>query len=209
MTGNRCDLVFGSRIACTEESMSLPRRAFLADVVPAALALPLLESTRIQAPDLFEALKSSSLHAWKRSSAYLLRVADAMPVEEYDFRPTSEVRSFAEQVLHLAMTVYGFAAIVRGEAPPPASRFDRNEKGKGEMLGQLDEACKYATAAISSLTPTRALEMVAWGGIGYEDIAELPVLAVVDVLSLHTAHHRAQMTLHLRLRGLVPPPYVD
>jgi len=184
------------------------RREFLTRSTSAA-ALPFLVAPSFRDPTLFETMLADYVDAWRRSSAYLLRVAAAMPEEDYDFRPSRDVRSFAEQILHLSTTTFGFASIVEGTESPSASRFDRYDKSKAEMITQLRAACDYGAAVLADLSEDRALKRVPWGGVGYEDITELPVLAVVNVLRLHTAHHWAQLTLHLRLRGIVPPPYVD
>src|ERR1700749_3191327 len=47
---------------------------------------------------------------WERSKAYTKEYLDAMPENRYSLKPTPEMRSFAEQNLHLADANYGLAA---------------------------------------------------------------------------------------------------
>jgi hypothetical protein len=45
---------------------------------------------------------------WERAKAYTKEYLDAMPESGYAFKPTPEMRSFAEQMLHLTDTDYAF-----------------------------------------------------------------------------------------------------
>ena len=38
---------------------------------------------------------------WANATDYTIEMAELMPAEEYDFRPTEEVNSFKEQLLHM------------------------------------------------------------------------------------------------------------
>lgn len=55
---------------------------------------------------------------WERAKAYTKEYLDAMPESGYAFKPTPEMRSFAEQVLHLTDANYGFVATATGVTPP-------------------------------------------------------------------------------------------
>lgn len=52
---------------------------------------------------------------WERAKAYTKEYLDAMPEAEYSLKPTPEMRSFAEQMLHLADDNYVFASATTGE----------------------------------------------------------------------------------------------
>src|SRR5919107_5463210 len=55
---------------------------------------------------------------WERAKAYTKEYLDVMPDSGYALKPTPEMRSFAEQMLHLTDANYGFAAGVTGEKSP-------------------------------------------------------------------------------------------
>ncbi len=61
---------------------------------------------------------------WKRTRVYTLEVAAAMPEDRYTYRPVPEVRTFAEQALHIAETNHSFTDIIV-ELP---SRTDRTSR---------------------------------------------------------------------------------
>ena|SRR5688572_29370762 len=58
---------------------------------------------------------------WERAKAYTKEYLDAMPESGYALKPTAEMRSVAEQMLHLTDDNYGFAAAAVGEKSPVAS----------------------------------------------------------------------------------------
>src|SRR5215475_15733447 len=55
---------------------------------------------------------------WKRARKWTLDYVDAMPENAMSFKPTPEIRSFAEQMLHLAFWNYAFAEFLGGKASP-------------------------------------------------------------------------------------------
>ena len=57
---------------------------------------------------------------WQRAKTYTKTYLDAMPADGYSFKPTPEIRSFAQQMLHLANDNYGFASYASGKQTPAA-----------------------------------------------------------------------------------------
>jgi uncharacterized damage-inducible protein DinB len=55
---------------------------------------------------------------WERAKAYTKEYLDAMPESGYAFKPTPEMRSFAEQMLHLTDTDYAFVSAATGVKSP-------------------------------------------------------------------------------------------
>ncbi len=55
---------------------------------------------------------------WERAKAYTKEYLDAMPASGFTSKPTPEMRSFAEQMLHLTDANYNFASAVTGEKNP-------------------------------------------------------------------------------------------
>src|SRR5262252_6692984 len=58
------------------------------------------------------------LKEWERAKAYTKEYLDVMPDGSYGLKPTPEMRSFAEQMLHLAEANFGFAAAASGSNLP-------------------------------------------------------------------------------------------
>src|SRR4051812_9203349 len=55
---------------------------------------------------------------WERAKTYTKEYLDAMPESGYALKPTPEMRSFAEQMLHLTDANYGFASAATGQKSP-------------------------------------------------------------------------------------------
>ncbi|HMH34605.1 MAG TPA: DinB family protein [Puia sp.] len=63
---------------------------------------------------------------WQRAKTYTKEYLNAMPAVSYAFKPMPEIRSFAEQMLHLAWTNYFFASWAGGRQNP----FDKTDYDK-------------------------------------------------------------------------------
>src|SRR3984885_12157016 len=75
--------------------------------------------------------QSQMVTEWQRAKTYTKAYLDAMPEDGYGFKPTPEIRSFAQQMLHLADANYVFATLASGKANPLGenlSTIDMNEK---------------------------------------------------------------------------------
>src|SRR5579862_9406396 len=55
--------------------------------------------------------QSQLVAEWQRAKAYTKTYLDAMPEDGYGFKPTPEIRSFAQQMLHLADENYVLATV--------------------------------------------------------------------------------------------------
>src|ERR1700759_5310847 len=62
--------------------------------------------------------QSQMVAEWQRAKAYTKEYLDAMPEDGYAFKPTPEIRSFAQQALHLADGNYLFSSVASGKASP-------------------------------------------------------------------------------------------
>ncbi|ACB77272.1 DinB family protein [Opitutus terrae] len=137
----------------------------------------------------------------------LVPLAEAMPPALYDFAPTSgefkDVRTFGQQVMHVATNIYGAAGTVLGEKPPAAMGDGNNGpqelKTKEQILGYLRGSMDYARRAMASLTVANAMDEVdpGWG--------KHSRLFMANVVLWHSFDHYGQMVIYARLNGIVPP----
>ena len=135
-------------------------------------------------------------------------LAEAMPANRYSFAPTKGefkgVRSFADQVKHVASVTYLVAAALRGEKPPvdtggetgPASA-----KTKDEIVKYAKDAFAYAHTAVGTLTAGNLLgEIDSPFGEG-----KTSRLDAANILAWHAFDHYGQMVVYARMNGIVPP----
>lgn len=137
--------------------------------------------------------------------------ADAMPEEKYSFAPTEGefkgVRTFAQQVKHVAATNYMIGAAILGEAKPPVE-IGEGENGpdsitsKADIMKFLKDSFAYMHKAMSSVTSEEKFtgSIKSPFGPGQTTRGGMAVLAVA-----HPFDHYGQMVEYLRMNGIIPP----
>ena len=142
---------------------------------------------------------------WTEDEFY--SVAEAMPDTKYNYMPTAGqfdgVRSFAEQVKHVACANYGFFNEIEGKTPPVGC-----EKGgpspaktKPELLKYLKDSFDYGNKVLQTIDAKNALDRVEGPYAGTNSKLGLAVAAV-----WHITDHYGQIVEYLRMNGIVPPP---
>ena len=98
--------------------MATPLRASIAVVVLLG-SLPAVAQQKASAP---KTIPDSINYMWKMVESDFTSLAEAMPEDEWSFKPTqgafTDVRTFAEQVKHVACANDAWAKKLRGEKPP-------------------------------------------------------------------------------------------
>jgi len=133
-------------------------------------------------------------------------LADAMPAEKYGFRPTggefTGVRSFGEQVKHVACANFAFYNQIEKKTPPEGCEAGGPSpaKTKAELMTYLRESFAYAGKVLKTMTPANAMERVEgqYGGPSTR-------LGIATLSIWHASDHYGQLVVYLRLNGIVPP----
>ena len=138
---------------------------------------------------------------WQRAKAYTKAYLDAMPEDGYGFKPTPGIRSFAQQMLHLADGNYYFASSASGK-PSPIGKTSAEK-----TVAQTKEATTKAVMdsydfVISTLQGMTSTQMAATGSV---EGKSLPNANIYGKAFEHQTHHRGQCTIYLRLKGVTPP----
>jgi uncharacterized damage-inducible protein DinB len=134
--------------------------------------------------------------------------AAAMPAEKYGFAPSNGefagVRTFAEEVKHLAAANYQLGSRALGEKPPAGTADERapdSVKTRAEILAYLQGSFACLHRAAASVDATNAVEPLP-GTQGTWQRTRLGL--IVDAIA-HTSNHYGQMVEYLRMNGIVPP----
>jgi uncharacterized damage-inducible protein DinB len=138
---------------------------------------------------------------------YVTRAAAKMPEQDYAFRPTPEVRSFAQLVGHLADANYRLCSILTGQDPPMDAGIEKTKKSKPDLVKALAESFEYCDKQYAAMTDQGGKPLVKFdaGGEGSRVPIQMPRLTV---LAFHTAHayeHYGNIVTYMRLKGIVPP----
>lgn len=134
-----------------------------------------------------------------------LAVAEAMPEDKYSFVPSGGnfdgVRSFAEQVKHVACSNYGFFNEIEGKTPPEHCEKGGPATTKAELVKYLRDSFDYGNHVLSTINAQNALVRVEGPYAGPNTRLGLAVAAV-----WHIADHYGQVVEYLRMNRIVPPP---
>lgn len=142
---------------------------------------------------------------WTEVERSFIALADAMPENKWSFKPTQgefkDVRTFAEQVKHVACANEAWAKKLRGEKPP--ARCDiggpNPAKTKAEIMDYLKESFRMMDAGIADTNTGNLLQPLK-GPYGGDNR-----LSVVSYALWHATDHYGQLVEYLRMNGLVPP----
>ena len=125
----------------------------------------------------------------------IMKAAETMPEAKYNYRPTKDVRSFAEIVTHVADISYYLCSNAKGEAPPPPAK---GKDSKTEIIAYLKSSFAYCDGAYSEFTDERLNEPADFWGY------KTNKMFIVTQLPSHDAEHYGNLVTYLRLNGLVP-----
>lgn len=139
---------------------------------------------------------------WERAKAYTKEYLDAMPESGYGLKPTPEMRSFAEQMLHLTDANYGFASAATGAKSPVGQGESEKttDKSKANVTRLVLAGYDFVINNVKAMSTVQLNEQIKL--FGQFDMTKVTALAKVFE---HQTHHRGQTTVYLRLAGAKPP----
>jgi uncharacterized damage-inducible protein DinB len=139
---------------------------------------------------------------WERAKVYTKEYLDAMPESGYALKPTPEMRSFADQMLHLTDANFGFAATASGEKSPVGfGDAEKNtDKSKANVTKLVLAGYDFVISSIKKMTPAQLAEKTT-----LFNKFEMTKGMVLTKLFEHQTHHRGQTTVYLRLAKVAPP----
>ncbi len=173
------------------------RRTLLLFAALLVLTAPLVVAAQQAAPAASAA--DDLLGAWNREAKKLIDMAEDFPEDKYNYKPTPEVRSFAEQLQHVAEANARFAQLARGQAPGAPEHHEAAPKSKAEIVAMLKKSFEDAAAAIQSA-----------GDAGLSQPIKLPTRTITGyglwtAGIINAAEHYGNLVVYYRLNGLVPP----
>lgn len=149
-----------------------------------------------------DSLKAQLLRDWERAKAYTKEYLDAMPEDGTNYKPSPDIRSFAEQMLHISQANLGFASNATGKeriyAGKNLAQMDEF-KTKAALTKVVMECYDFVLDAIKSFDGSRWEERVKRGNF------DETRLSWINKAFEHQTHHRGQTTIYLRLKGVTPP----
>src|ERR1700678_879926 len=143
--------------------------------------------------------------AYTRNRTNIVRTAEKMPEEFYDMRPGAqpEVRTFGQQVGHVANFNFLWCSQAKGEKNPNAANLEKLGS-KAELVKALNDAFTYCDGVYSALTDAAGAQVI---DITQESGRQTRNLRM-GLLTLNYGHNNeiyGSMVVYLRIKNLVPP----
>jgi len=143
---------------------------------------------------------------WQRAKQYTNAYLDAMPEDGYGFKPTPEIRSFAQQMLHLSDANYVFATVA-SDKPNPIGDILAAHNVNEKTVSPTKEAVTKAVMdsydwVITTLQSMKADQLLETTKFGKHDITRSGLYGKGFE---HQTHIRGQTAIYLRLKGVTPP----
>jgi uncharacterized damage-inducible protein DinB len=143
-------------------------------------------------------VKDTILKHLKTSKDFTVKVAEAMPEADYDFKLTAPQMSFGEQMVHLSQALEYFTSALAGQKPnvgKPASM------KKSDVVAFVKTSFDGVIARVSGLTHDQIMKSYK------SEEGEMTGLELLLGMLDHTTHHRASAEMYLRAKGITPPEY--
>jgi uncharacterized damage-inducible protein DinB len=165
-----------------------------------ALVAPALAQTTV---------KDAMVKHWKTSSEFTIAVASTMPAESYNFRPNPEEMSFGQLMAHIAAVNINACANASGLTRPALPQkivewskdTQKVDVDRETAIPFLKDSFEFCNQAVAGITPSRMDTVVG------PPVRNLTGFEWLWAYFTHTAHHRAQAEVYLRVKGIKPPDY--
>jgi uncharacterized damage-inducible protein DinB len=125
----------------------------------------------------------------------IMKSADAMPESKYSYRPTKDVRSFAEILTHVADISYTLCSNVKGKANPATATAKRS---KPEITAYLKGSFDYCDGVYSAFTDAHLNDRADFFGF------KTNKMFILTQVGNHDALHYGNLVTYLRLNGVTP-----
>jgi uncharacterized damage-inducible protein DinB len=125
----------------------------------------------------------------------IMKSAGTMPESKYSYRPTKDVRSFAEILNHVADISYTLCSNIKGEANPATATA---KVSKTEITAYLKASFDYCDGVYSGFTDAHLNDPADFWG------AKTNKMFILTQVGNHDALHYGNLVTYLRLNDLEP-----
>ena len=149
-----------------------------------------------------EVIRSQFIKDWERAKAYTIDYLNTMPPNKYSFKATDSIRSFAQQMLHLAQSNVNIIVFVAGESNIIGDRIleeSKTAQTKDSVVYYVAASYDLAISGLKKMNMATLNEKIKF--YNWEETKYALLLKAFE----HQTHHRGQTTIYIRLAGLHPP----
>jgi uncharacterized damage-inducible protein DinB len=148
-------------------------------------------------------LKALMTADWQRARLYTQEYMSTMPADKYSFKAVDSLRSFAQQMLHLATANVFLMANATDQPPAPWVSFGLEKRttaqSRDSVLYFVNASYDYALEAVKKSDPAKWKEQKELFGF------KTTKFALMMKAFEHQTHHRGQTTVYIRELNIIPP----
>ena len=135
---------------------------------------------------------------WQQFATWITTVAEELPDSSYAYRPTPEVRSFAQLFGHIAGSQYLFCAAALGEPNREEDAVEKSQTTKADLVAALKASTQYCERAYAQSDSAARAGTSLFG-------QERTRFFALTMNATHDGEHYGNLVTYLRLNGIVPP----
>jgi DinB superfamily len=137
---------------------------------------------------------------YARLKTNILKAADKMPAENYSFKPTPDIRTYARVVNHVTEAQLHICGGANNTDPSTLAKVPSDTADKATVVEALKASFAECDKAYAGLTDANMTDMIQAGPAGKRSR-----LSLLWGNVSHDNEQYATLSLYLRLKGLVPP----
>ncbi|MGB0777469.1 MAG: DinB family protein [Flavobacteriaceae bacterium] len=146
-----------------------------------------------------ELVKTVFLEKWENSKIYLTKVAQAMPEDKYNFKPTEREMSFTKQIQHICENMLWLSKSYISDNN--SKEINTKVSSKKELLELIELSFSASADNVNQISDKNLSEKVDFFA------GEKNKLQILNLMQDHVTHHRGQLIVYLNLNGIKPPRY--
>ena len=175
------------------KSVTYACRLFFGVVAAVAVA-----ASSVSAQSTSPSLVKELVATWQRAATDIIDVAEAMPEEKYAYKPTPEISTFRDQLVHVAGIAQRFIDTAKGTK---SEEHPHKAMTKAEVIALLKQTLQTGQEMLGSLTDAQLLEQVQFP-FGNRMVTRFTIwLGPI----YQFRNHHGQLVVYLRMNGIVPP----
>lgn len=139
----------------------------------------------------------------ENSKKSTLQMAQAMPENQYNYKPAADEMSFRAQLLHISQNVNWLTSTHLTTQPSPFPNGGLKDTGQSKAAVEqlIAQAFDYAIESVRAFDAATLEEKVTFFA------GPLSKRQILNLLNDHQSHHRGQLVVYLRMNGVKPPAY--
>jgi uncharacterized damage-inducible protein DinB len=174
----------------------------LTTLIPAAIAAPAKtadDAVDHTAPSYD--MKGQALADLEAVQKKFVDLANTVPADKFNWRPSADSRSFAEVFLHVAGERYGILNMMGAEKPVgfDGKTFEKSTADRAQIVAELNKSWDFAQKTIKGMTNADFAKLLPQLG------PQANAGDVVYILVADAHEHLGQSVAYARENGIVPP----